>query len=125
MNYQNKWQIGELNQRVIDLLELNLGICPIYIGDSNIEHMISEHPHNYERYGSDISDILNNPTYVSTHLTENDGSIHYVRVNSVNNDYIKVIVRPTRANVLFVRSLFVMDSANINRYWTRHAFKTY
>ena len=126
MDNPKKWQIGELKQRVIDLLEIDFKVCPIYIGDDNIEHMKIEHPRDYARYSVDIKDILENPKYVSKHPTDDsDDSIHYIRVYTPNNDYIKVVVRPTRNKKLFVRSLFVIDRQNIYQYWTRHAFKIY
>ena len=125
MDNPKVWQIGELKQRVIDILRLNLKMCPIYIGDENIEHMKSEHPYAYTRYGADIRDILENPKYVSKHPIDNDNSIHYIRVYTSNNDYVKVVVKPTKGGKLFVKSMFKIDRQNIYQYWTRHTFKTY
>ena len=68
MNNKKIWQIGELKQRVIDLLKINFKVCPIYIGDDNIEHIKSEHPNAYARYGADIKDIL---TFMPIYLYNN------------------------------------------------------
>jgi len=125
LNNQKKWKIGELNARVISLLKLNLDECTIYIGDDNIEHMKSEHPKDYIKYGKNIKEILENPTYVSKHITKDDNSIHYIRVFKESNDYVKVIVRPTQKGKLFVRSVFVISEQNIYHYWLKNAFKTY
>jgi hypothetical protein len=125
LNNKKIWQIGELKQRVIDLLKINFKVCPIYIGDDNIEHIKSEHPHAYARYGADIKDILENPKYVSQHPICNDDSIHYIKIYTQSNDYVKVVVKPTKAGKLFVKSMFIIDKQNIYQYWTRHVFKTY
>ena len=49
-------QIGKLNQKVIELLNLEYeSEIPIILGDSNIEHMKRQQPNDYEKYGKDIS----------------------------------------------------------------------
>ena len=127
LNLNNKkfWQIGELKERVINLLGLNITIRPIYIGNDNILHMQTEHPIDYSNYGSDIAIILNNPTYVSKHPDCGDGAIHYIRVYNPGNIYVKLVVRPTKKEVLFVRSLFIISRRNIHQYWTSHSLKSY
>jgi hypothetical protein len=119
------YQIGELKQKVINILKLDLNVCPIYIGSDNIDHMKSEHPNDYALYGSDINNILENPTYVSKHPIDDDGSIHYIKIYTPSNDYVKVVVRSSKGNKLFVRSLFVISKQNIHQYWTKHALRTY
>lgn len=37
---------------------------PIFIGSSNIEHMKMRHFEDYNKYGHQIQDILENTTYV-------------------------------------------------------------
>lgn len=70
--------IGKLNAKIISLLELDLTPnTPIYLGDSNIKHIISKHPQDYEKYGDKISDILNAPDYVRKNPKDN--SIEYVK----------------------------------------------
>lgn len=59
-------QIGMVNYKVIELLDLNYKEeLPIFLGDSNIEHMKKQHFEDYEKYGEDIKNIINNPTYVA------------------------------------------------------------
>ena len=51
--------IGKVNKRVIQLLGLNYKEeLPIILGDSNIEHMKRQHPLDYEKYGKDIKNII-------------------------------------------------------------------
>lgn len=71
-------QIGKLNQKVIELLNLEYeSEIPIILGDSNIEHMKRQHPNDYEKYGKDIKEIVNYPTYVAKN--PNQSSIEYIK----------------------------------------------
>ena len=71
-------QIGKLNKKVIELLDLEYkSEIPIILGDSNIEHMKRQHPNDYEKYGQDIKEIINHPTYVAKN--PNQGSIEYIK----------------------------------------------
>ena len=71
-------QIGKVNRKVIDLLELEFKKeLPIFLGDSNIEHMKRQHLEDYNKYGYDIKGILSNPTYVAKN--PNQGSIEYIK----------------------------------------------
>ena len=46
-------KIGEFSSKIIKLLELNIEAgTPIYISDSNITHMKSSHPEDYNKYGN-------------------------------------------------------------------------
>ena len=125
LDNSNIYQIGELKQKVIDILKLDLRVCPIYIGSDNIEHMKTEHPRDYNVYGSDINSILESPTYVSKHPIDDDGSIHYIKVYNPGNIYVKLVVRPSKGKQLFARSLFVISKQNIYQYWTSHALRPY
>ena len=73
-----KTKIGNFSARVIELLELDIPVgTPIYIADSNIEHMKSSHPEDYKKYGSKISEIIVNPTYLARN--EKKKSIEYIK----------------------------------------------
>lgn len=58
-------QIGYFSQEIIDLLNLDMKAgTPIYIGESNIEHIKSRHPYEFEAYFSNIEEIISEPDYV-------------------------------------------------------------
>ena len=58
-------EIGVLSERVVSLLGLSLQPGqPIYLGQSNIAHMLNRHPEDYARYGQYIPAILSAPDYV-------------------------------------------------------------
>jgi hypothetical protein len=50
---------------------------PIFLGQQNIDHMLSEHPHDYTIYAAHITSIILNPDYVSLH--PDNGSIQYIK----------------------------------------------
>ena len=56
-----KRQVGQFTENIINKLELEIAPgTPIFISDSNIEHMKSSLPEDYDRYFDRIERILNN-----------------------------------------------------------------
>ena len=119
--------IGTLTQRVIDEFNLPYKVGePIYIGDSNREHMRNEHPDDYSKYGDLIEKIINFPDYIAKHPTKENSSIEYIKViKDKNDEYVLVAVRATGKGKLFVRTLFVMDPKKVERYKSKNAFISY
>lgn len=100
-------QIGKVDKKIIKLLGLDLKEeIPIFLGDTNIKHMENQHPEDYKKYGKDIEDIINNPTYVARN--PNQGSIEYIKEYKINNEYVLVAVRITNTGIMFARTLFIM-----------------
>lgn len=61
-------QIGVINDTVITILSLSLDSnTPIYIGETNIDHMKDEHPEVFEKYGDKKAEIINSPDYIAKH----------------------------------------------------------
>lgn len=57
--------VGYISQSVIETLGLELKPnTPVFIGESNIEHIKSRHPYKYDVYYKDIGTIINSPDYV-------------------------------------------------------------
>lgn len=108
-------QIGKLNKKVIDLLELEFKAeLPIILGDSNVEHMQRQHPEDYKKYGKNIEEIIENPTYIAKN--PNQGSIEYIKEYKVNNEFVLVAVRISNKGTLFAKTLFTMTERKINIY---------
>lgn len=115
-------QVGILSQRVKDLLCIPLEANqPIYLGDSNIAHMIQRHPEDYSQYGQFIPQILANPDYVGQN--PGDGSIEYVKDFCVDNQFVKVAVRLSQSGNLFVRSLYVLNTNRVHNFIRRGTLK--
>lgn len=114
-------QIGQLEPEIIALLGLTTVSPgqPILVGQSNIEHMESQHPADYAQYGTYLNDIVQNPDYVSLH--PNDGSIQFIKEFP---DRVMVAVRATQKGTLIARSLFTMSTEKWDSYTLKGAIKT-
>lgn len=109
--------IGAIDDIVISILNLSIDPnTPIYISETNIEHMKKAHPEDYEKYGKDIGKIIANPDYVAKH-PKND-SVQYIKVYYDENRESKILVaiRSSRKGIMYARSLFTMSEEKVDRY---------
>lgn len=105
--------VGRLDHRVIELFQLPLeSDVPIFLGDSNVEHMKQEHPEDYEKYGDKLEQIIRNPDFVAKHPRKN--SIEYIKV--FEPDHVLVAVRVSNNGKLYARTLFVMGPEKVSKY---------
>ena len=117
-------QIGKVNKKVIKLLGLDYNEeKPIFIGDSNIKHMIDEHPKDFEKYGACIGDIINAPTYLARN--EKKKSIEYIKQYKIDNEYVLVAVRVSNNNVHFARTMYIMADEKVEKYFKHNYFYKY
>ena len=71
-------KIGVFSARIVEILELDSPAgTPIYIAESNIEHMKTSHPDDFAQYGSELSNIIANPDYVGKNAK--DDSIEFTK----------------------------------------------
>ena len=110
--------IGTLTKNVINEFGLTLKEGqPIYIGNSNLNHMQTEHPEDFEKYGNKIIEIINDPDYIAKHPNKKNSAIEYIKVyTSEDNQHVLVAVRATGSGTLFARTLFVMDNEKVEKY---------
>lgn len=114
--------IAYISQSVIDLLELNIAPgTPIYIGETNIEHIKSRHPYEYEKYFSDIGIIINSPDFVG--LSPKDKSLLFVKLYEINGEYVRVAVRITASGKCFAKTLHLLSTYNAERYIEKGTLK--
>ena len=117
-------KIGKVTRKVIELLNLDIDDeLPIIIGEKNIEHMKRQHPEDYEKYGKDISEIINNPTYVARN--PNQGSIEYIKEYKIDNELVLVAVRISNKGTMFAKTLFKMSERKKNIYLKNGYAKKY
>jgi len=107
----NKQVVGYLEQKIIDLLELDLEPAAIYIGKTNIEHMEQDHPEDYKKYYQQLSEIIGSPDYVGKHPSKN--SIEYIKCL---DEHVLVAVRISQSGRLFARSLYAINAEKLARY---------
>lgn len=107
-------QIGFINKRIIDKLNLDISPSPIYLGESNIKHMKSRHPKDYENHKNHLTLILSNPDYIR--INNRDNSLEYVKEFKVGNEYIKIAVRVSTSGKWFVRSMYSLNTNRVNKF---------
>lgn len=117
--------VGNITQKVIDTFGGNLKEGqPIICGESNKEHMKSEHPKDFAKYGDKIEEIIENPDFIAKH--PKNGSIQYIKIyKNENDDYVMVAIRASGSGTLYAKTLFVMDPAKVARYVNKNALKPY
>jgi hypothetical protein len=124
MKEKHMIKVGEIDQRVIELLNLSVEEkTSVYIGETNIKHMKESHPEDYEEYKDKINEIIKKPDYV--HLHETNGSIGYVKIFKIDDEYVKVAVRVSAKNKLFVRSVYRIDTRRAKKFIEKGTLKKY
>ena len=107
--------IGNLSAEIISLFSLPYAAeAPILIGPNNIDHMNLKNPADYTKYGKDIAAIIALPDYVG--VSSKDGSIEYVKEYGTDGEFLKVAVRVSNNDVLFVRSLYGVNRSKIYKF---------
>mgnify|MGYP003294315167 CR=1 FL=1 len=119
----NPVQVGEVKANVIAALGLNIPAdTPILLGDSNINHMKSRHPNDYEKYGKYIEIILRNPDYVG--INPSDNSIEYVKEFCISdNEYVKVAIRVSQSGSFYARSLYTLNPFRVKDFVSNGTLK--
>ncbi len=108
-------KIGEFSAEIIRTLELDVPIgTPIYIADSNIEHMKSSHPQDFKKYGTDIKSIIASPDYVGKNAK--DDSIEFTKEYIKDGEFVKVAVRVSLQNIYYARSMYVLNPHRVKNF---------
>lgn len=117
-------KIGIIDAKTISLLGLDIPMnTPIYLGETNISHMISRHPIDYNKYGNDITNIISSPDYVGHNAS--DDSIEYVKEYVVDNEFVKVAVRVSTNGKYFTRSLYCLNNNRVDKFIKNGTLKKY
>lgn len=114
--------VGYISQSVIKRLDLKMEPnTPVFIGESNIEHIKRRHPYEYDKYYKDISLIINAPDYVG--LNPKDGSILLVKQYKTDEEYVRVAVKITSGGRCFAKTLHLLSTCNAERYLEKGTLK--
>ncbi len=115
-------KVGIVSENVKKLLGLSfVEDDNIYMSATNIAHMESSHPSDYDKYKDQIQNILAYPDYVGQN--PNDNSIEYVKNFIVDNKYVKVAVRLSAGNKYYARSLYVLNSRRVENFIKKGTLK--
>lgn len=108
-------KVGVIKKEIINILKLDISPgTPIYIGKTNIEHIKSRHPAEFDLYFSRMEEILDNPDYVGKN--EKNDSIDYVKIYRLGSEYLQVSVRVASSGSCFVRTMFLLMTYKAERY---------
>ncbi len=114
--------VGYISKPIIDLLNLDMKPnTPVYIGETNIEHIKNRHPYEYDTYLSDIGLIINSPDYVG--LNPKDASILFVKLYEIQGEYIRVAAKVTSSGKCFAKTLHLLSTCNAERYIEKGTLK--
>lgn len=114
--------IGYISKDVIKTLGLNISPdTPVFIGESNIEHIKNRHPYEFDKYYKDISIIINSPDYVG--INPKDDSILFVKLYNVDGEYVRVAVKIASGGKYFARTLHSLSACNTERYLEKGTLK--
>lgn len=114
--------IGYISQLVIDTLNLKIRPnTPVFIGESNIDHIKNRHPYEYDRYYKDIGMIINSPDYVG--INPRDDSILFVKLYKVQGEYVRVAVKTISSGKCFAKTLHSLSTCNAERYLKKGTLK--
>ena len=114
--------VGKMTERVEALLGITAAEDRnIYFSQSNLEHMRTSHPEDFEKYGTELINILAYPDYVGQN--PKDGSIEYVKEFLMDGEYVKVAVRLSCSDRYFARSLYVLNKNRVIRFIEKGTLK--
>ena len=114
--------IAHISKPVIDALNLDTADnTPVYMGESNFEHIKRRHPYEYDKYITDIGTIINFPDFVG--LNPKDSSLIFVKLYHNNNEYIRVAVKVNSTNRYYAKTLHLLSSCNAERYINKGTLK--
>lgn len=104
-----------LQQNIIQALKLTDPIgTPIYFGETNLAHMLKNHPVDYAKYGQYLSLILSEPDYIGRN--PKDQSLEYIKEFLVEQEYVKVAVRVSQSGSYYARSLYALNRNRVNNF---------
>lgn len=115
-------KIGAFSAQIIEILELDIPAgTPIYIADSNIEHMKTSHPNDFEKYGDELKNIISNPDYVGKNVK--DDSIEFTKEYCIDGEYVKVAVRVSTHSIYYARSMYVLNPKRVKNFIAKGTLK--
>ena len=116
-------QVGTITQDIINVLGITniKPNTPILLGDTNIKHMQTSHPADYQKYSSHIVNILYSPDYVG--VNKKDNSLEYVKEFKIDNEFVKVAVRISLNGNVFARSMYILNNNRVNNFIAKGTLK--
>ncbi|WP_312814842.1 PBECR2 nuclease fold domain-containing protein [Sedimentibacter sp.] len=116
-------QVGRIHRDVLKILNIDIKVdTPIYLGESNINHMKNKHLDVYEKYKDNIEEILSEPDYIG--LNNSNNSIEYVKEFNTNNEFVKIAVRISMGEKYYVRTMYLLNSKRVFNFINKGCLKS-
>jgi hypothetical protein len=107
--------IGQITQLIINILGLAISPSAVLWGDSNREHVKSNHPATHQKYGDELESvirgIIENPHYAGFR----NGAIEYIKTMP-DGEILKVAVRTSKNNIYFVRTIYPLRQEELDSF---------
>jgi hypothetical protein len=118
-------QVGVITEFVINLLGLDVLPQPIFLGESNMTHILTDHPEVCNLMGTEpiyifIERIIENPEFVGF----DNGTFEYVK-DVRSYDFVKVPVRPAKSGIYFVRTMYFIGTDTIRKGVSKGTLKRF
>ena len=125
-NSNNSQKQSIILGRIPDCVDALLGIQisgdrNVYFGTTNELHMQSSHPEDYEKYKSELSNIIHNPDYIG--MNTKDNSIEFVKEFKNDNEFVKIAVRVSLNKKYFARSMYVLNNRRVKSFISKGTLK--
>ena len=114
-------RVGAFSLEVVELL--GLSIAPgtqIFVGQTNIDHMKTSHPEDFNKYYDCLEEILSTPDWVIPD-PEGDG-IQFVKQMDA---HVIVAVRASGSGKFYARTIFSMIREKVVKYAAKGLFDRY
>lgn len=113
--------VGSFSLEVIKLLGLSVATgTQIYIGQTNIDHMKTSHPEDFDKYYDRLEEILLNPDWVIP--DPEGGGIQFVKQMDA---HVIVAVRASGSGTFYARTIFSMIREKVIKYSAKGLFDQY
>jgi len=88
--------IGKINRRLFETITLDLRTDEVVLSDTQIKHVKSHHPGNFEAYVRYLTEIIQAPDYILEANKSNTALI--LKAFHINGKYFKLVLRLQTSN---------------------------
>jgi len=88
--------IGKINRRLFETITLDLRTDEVVLSDTQIKHVKSHHPGNFEAYVGYLTEIIQAPDYILEANKSNTALI--LKAFHINGKYFKLVLRLQTSN---------------------------
>ena len=107
--------VGRIEASIISLLGLGIVPLPIFYGDSNREHIETNHPDTYAKYAMGLASVISSIIKTPDYAGNRNGAIEYVKIMP-DGEILKIAVRASKKGVYFARTMYRIQQGELDRF---------